>query len=216
MMLRPRDVQFSGALDVDAGNLLAYLEHLREHDGVPATMTHLVGRAAVHAIQAVPALRRTVARADEQGRIDLLLIDPSPERSDLGRVLVHHAEAKTVASIAEELVRRAEVTAPVTKRRLALRPPAFSGAMIAAGSRYGIATAHAPLAAYLRVPILVQVGAVEQRPVARAGMVVIRPMVALTVTFDHRYVDGLAAEAFVDALRSYCSETVALELASLA
>jgi pyruvate/2-oxoglutarate dehydrogenase complex dihydrolipoamide acyltransferase (E2) component len=51
----------------------------------------------------------------------------------------------------------------------------------------------------------VLVGAVTQRPVAVAGQVVVRPMLTLTATFDHRYVDGVRAARFAQAVVEYCA-----------
>jgi len=82
---------------------------------------------------------------------------------------------------------------------------AFGGAMITSVGMWGISHAYSPLAAYYRVPVLVLVGAVTQRPVARDGQVVIRPMLTLTATFDHRYVDGGHAARFAQAVLEYCS-----------
>jgi len=38
-----------------------------------------------------------------------------------------------------------------------------------------------------------------------AGQVVVRPMLTLTATFDHRYVDGAHAARFAQALLEYCA-----------
>lgn len=81
---------------------------------------------------------------------------------------------------------------------------AFGGAMITSVGGWGISRAYSPLADYYRVPVLVLVGAVEQRPAAVAGEVVARPRLTLTATFDHRYVDGFHAARFAEAVREYC------------
>jgi pyruvate dehydrogenase E2 component (dihydrolipoamide acetyltransferase) len=47
------------------------------------------------------------------------------------------------------------------------------------------------------------IGRIEPRPVARDGAVVVRPIVPLSLTFDHRVIDGDAALAFVLTLRRY-------------
>jgi pyruvate dehydrogenase E2 component (dihydrolipoamide acetyltransferase) len=88
---------------------------------------------------------------------------------------------------------------------------AFGGAMITSVGMWGIAHAYSPLAAYYRVPVLVLVGAVTQRPVARAGQVVVRPMLTLTATFDHRYVDGSHAARFARAVLEYCAHPARFE-----
>jgi pyruvate dehydrogenase E2 component (dihydrolipoyllysine-residue acetyltransferase) len=48
---------------------------------------------------------------------------------------------------------------------------------------------------------IVAVGATEERAVARGGEVVVRPMLTLTATFDHRAVDGAPAAAFLQTLK---------------
>jgi pyruvate dehydrogenase E2 component (dihydrolipoamide acetyltransferase) len=76
---------------------------------------------------------------------------------------------------------------------------------------WGITRAYSPLAGYYRVPVLVLVGAVAQRPVAIAGKVVVRPMLTLTATFDHRYADGVQAARFARAVQEYCADPAAFE-----
>jgi pyruvate dehydrogenase E2 component (dihydrolipoamide acetyltransferase) len=53
---------------------------------------------------------------------------------------------------------------------------------------------------------IVAVGATEDRPVARDGELVIRPMVTLTATFDHRAVDGAPAASFLETLKAVLEE----------
>lgn len=89
--------------------------------------------------------------------------------------------------------------------RLGLPRQAFGAAMITSVGMWGVSTAFSPLAAYYRVPVLVLVGSVESRAVVRAGTVVARPMMTVTATFDHRYVDGFQAAQFGDAIREYCA-----------
>jgi 2-oxoglutarate dehydrogenase E2 component (dihydrolipoamide succinyltransferase) len=43
--------------------------------------------------------------------------------------------------------------------------------------------------------------AIEDRPVARAGQVVVRPMMYLALTYDHRIVDGREAVLFLRRIR---------------
>jgi 2-oxoglutarate dehydrogenase E2 component (dihydrolipoamide succinyltransferase) len=39
--------------------------------------------------------------------------------------------------------------------------------------------------------------AIQERPVARAGNVIIRPMMYVALTYDHRIVDGREAVSFL-------------------
>lgn len=88
---------------------------------------------------------------------------------------------------------------------------AFGGAMVTSVGMWGVRRAFSPLAAYYRVPVLVLVGAVEQRAVVVDGQVVARPVLGVTATFDHRYVDGAQAVRFAAAAREYCANPVAYE-----
>jgi pyruvate/2-oxoglutarate dehydrogenase complex dihydrolipoamide acyltransferase (E2) component len=49
--------------------------------------------------------------------------------------------------------------------------------------------------------VIVTVGGVVERAVVRHGAVVVRPMLPLTVSFDHGVVDGAPAARFVQTLR---------------
>jgi pyruvate/2-oxoglutarate dehydrogenase complex dihydrolipoamide acyltransferase (E2) component len=97
--------------------------------------------------------------------------------------------------------------------RLGMPRQAFGGAMITSVGMWGVDHAYSPLAHYYRVPVLVLVGAVRKSPVVVDDTLVVRPMVTITATFDHRYVDGYHAAQFADAVRSYCADPVSFETA---
>jgi pyruvate dehydrogenase E2 component (dihydrolipoamide acetyltransferase) len=63
-----------------------------------------------------------------------------------------------------------------------------------------IAVLNPPQAAILAV------GAIEERPVARAGELVVRPVMELTLTCDHRAVDGASAADFLRTVRQFLEE----------
>ena len=63
-----------------------------------------------------------------------------------------------------------------------------------------IAVLNPPQAAILAV------GAIEERPVAEDGEVVIRPLMAMTLTCDHRAVDGAKAAEFLRELKTLLEE----------
>jgi len=98
--------------------------------------------------------------------------------------------------------------------RLGMPRQAFGGAMVTSVGMWGIDHAYSPLAHYYRVPVLVLVGAVRKLPVVIDDAVVVRPMMTITATFDHRYVDGYHAAKFGDAIRSYCADPEGCEAAS--
>ncbi|HEX2904114.1 MAG TPA: 2-oxo acid dehydrogenase subunit E2 [Jatrophihabitans sp.] len=90
--------------------------------------------------------------------------------------------------------------------KLGLPRQAFGAAMVSSVGMWQVSTAYSPLAHYYRVPVLVLVNSVEPRVVARSGRPVVRPMLTLTATFDHRYTDGFQAARFAAAVAEYCAD----------
>jgi pyruvate/2-oxoglutarate dehydrogenase complex dihydrolipoamide acyltransferase (E2) component len=80
---------------------------------------------------------------------------------------------------------------------------AFGGAMVTSVGMFGIKLAYAPLVTFTRVPIILLVGAVEDRPMAQDGKVVVRPMMSLTATLDHRIIDGFQAGRMASEMKRY-------------
>lgn len=77
--------------------------------------------------------------------------------------------------------------------RLGIPYDQFGSAMVTNVGMFGVGRAFAPLVPMSRTPLIVTVGAVADAPVARDGEVVVRPMLPLTVTIDHRVLDGYQA-----------------------
>lgn len=87
----------------------------------------------------------------------------------------------------------------------------FGSAMVTSVGMFGIRHGYAPLATYYRVPFLVLVGEVTQRPVALDGTVLVRPILPLTATIDHRYVDVSDIAHLAASMREYCHDPAAFE-----
>ena len=107
-------------------------------------------------------------------------------------------------SLAEVAERRAELVARAREGRLA--PGDLDGGTFTISNlgMYGVeqfvAVLNPPQAAILAV------GATLAQPVARAGAVVVAPMMAMTLTVDHRAVDGGPAAAFLRTLKTLLEE----------
>jgi pyruvate dehydrogenase E2 component (dihydrolipoamide acetyltransferase) len=84
---------------------------------------------------------------------------------------------------------------------LGLKGDGFGGAMVSSVAAFGVEQGFAALVPLTRVGAVVLVGAVTDRPVAKDGEVVIRPMLDLGVTLDHRLVDGAQLGPAIAALR---------------
>jgi pyruvate/2-oxoglutarate dehydrogenase complex dihydrolipoamide acyltransferase (E2) component len=90
--------------------------------------------------------------------------------------------------------------------RLGVVKDEFGSAMVTNVGMFGLAQAHAPLVPFSRTPLVVLVGEVQEKPVAEAGRVVIRPMMTLGVTFDHRFMDGWHGGAMAQLFRAYLED----------
>ncbi len=87
----------------------------------------------------------------------------------------------------------------------------FGSAMVSNVGGFALPAGFSPLCWLYRVPLLVVTGAIEQKPVASSGRVEIRPILPVSATVDHRYVDGAQiAEAFT-AFRDYLADPAAFE-----
>lgn len=82
----------------------------------------------------------------------------------------------------------------------------FGSAMVTSVGMFGIKHAYAPLAAYYRVPLLVLVGEVSERPWVVDGEVVARPVLNLAATIDHRYIDGYHAARLSRSVSEYMED----------
>ena len=82
-----------------------------------------------------------------------------------------------------------------------MRDP-FGSAMVTNVGMFGIDTAFAPFTPIARCPILVLVPEVRRRPWAEGDAVVVRPVLRLCATFDHRIVDGAQAGALSRTIRA--------------
>jgi pyruvate/2-oxoglutarate dehydrogenase complex dihydrolipoamide acyltransferase (E2) component len=77
----------------------------------------------------------------------------------------------------------------------------FGGAMVTSVGMFGIDTALAPFVPISRCPIIVLVNSVTDRPWVDGGQVVVRPVLRLTGTFDHRVIDGYNGALFSNSVR---------------
>ena len=50
---------------------------------------------------------------------------------------------------------------------------------------------------------ILAIGAIEDRPVVRDGQIVIRPIMAYSLTYDHRVINGFAGEQFLRTIRRF-------------
>lgn len=87
----------------------------------------------------------------------------------------------------------------------------FGSAMVSSVGMLGLPMGFSPLVWLYRVPLMVVVGEITEKPVAVSGEVEIRPILPLTVTVDHRYADGAHLGEALHAFREYLANPTFFE-----
>jgi pyruvate/2-oxoglutarate dehydrogenase complex dihydrolipoamide acyltransferase (E2) component len=160
-----------------------------------------------------------VERADEKSVLDVaeeLHVRASAMKGG------HDAEfaktKKTISSMPPWLLRQAmRLSAWVAGDRdrdikaLGVKRSPFGSAMVTSLGMFGIPQGFAPLARFYKMPLLVLVGEITDKPVAVDGRVEIRPMMPLTATIDHRYADGWHISQLIKPFTAYLRDPAAFE-----
>jgi pyruvate/2-oxoglutarate dehydrogenase complex dihydrolipoamide acyltransferase (E2) component len=185
--------------EADATALLRWRDQLREQAvdeklRRALTITPLLLRIAIEALHGHPYVNASVDMEREQitlhSVVNIGVATAAPE--GLTVPVVKRADTKAVSELALEV---AELTAAAREHRLA--PEQLTGGTFTLNNYGG-------LGVWLGTPIIkpgevanLGVGRVQDRPVARDGRVVVRPILALAVSGDHRVLDGHTLAAFV-------------------
>lgn len=90
-------------------------------------------------------------------------------------------------------------------RQLGLRREPFGSAMVSSVGMFGLPRGFVPLAWMYDVPVLLLVGEITDQPVVIDGRVTVRPVLPISATIDHRYVDGWHVAKAMAAFRDYLS-----------
>ena len=190
---------------INASRLLTWKERARERTGAHVTVTDLLVRALAHALGAHPALNGSwegggLVRHEAVGIGLAVAIEDG-----LVVPVIHDAGALDLAALAarrETLVARA--------REGGLQPGDVQGATFTLSNlgMYGVdsfsAIINPPQAAILAV------GRIADRVLPLGGAAVVQPALTLTLSCDHRAVDGARAAAFLESLADTLEEPAAL------
>lgn len=192
--------------EVDATRLDGWRESVRGrpgHEGV--THTDLLVKLCAAALREHPGVNATWREAAPV-RLDEVNVGVAVAVEDgLVVPVVHGADGLALDEIAG---RRAELVAAARERRL--RPEDVAGGTFTISNlgMFGVdafvAIVNAPQAAILAV------GRIADRVIAVAGEPVVRPTLVLTLSFDHRVVDGARGAEFLDTLASLVEEPAGL------
>ena len=194
--------------EADATALLAWREQARARVGNERlTITPLLLRIAVEALRRHPYVNASIDLEREEitlhAAYNIGIATATPD--GLIVPVVQNADDKSVSQLALEV---AELTRAARERRL--RPEQLAGGTFTL-SNYG------SIGGWLGTPIIkpgevaiLGVGRVQERPVALDGQVVVRPVVALAGSGDHRVLDGHTLGAFVSDVVALIEDPAAL------
>lgn len=121
--------------------------------------------------------------------------------------IVWKAETKGLKQISAEIK---DMAARAKARKL--KPEEYQGGTFSVSNlgMFGITS----FASVVNQPhgAILSVGAGEQRPVVRGGQIVVRTMMTVTMTCDHRVVDGAVGAQFLAALKQFLEEPASMLL----
>ena len=90
-----------------------------------------------------------------------------------------------------KLVKWLTVDLGVEMRSLGLSSDSFGSFIVSDIGSFGLTSGMAALFPAAKIPAVIIMGKMEEKPVVRDGEIVIRTILPLTGTFDHRIVDGM-------------------------
>ena len=196
-------------VEADASGLLETLQHLsplvERKAGLKPTLTDLVVMLAARALREFPQVNATWT---SQG---ILLLEEvniglaTAAEGGLTVPVIFGADGRDLADIA---LARADLVERAREGKLRLEEVQGSTFTISNMGMYGVDI----LIPILNPPeaALLGLGAIREKPVAEGGQVLIRPRLPLTLTLDHRVLDGAAASPFLNRIKDLVENPPAL------
>jgi pyruvate dehydrogenase E2 component (dihydrolipoamide acetyltransferase) len=194
-------------IDADVTNLLALRTQLNEVEQVKTSVNDFVVRAAALALRQHPNVNASFAgdAIQQHGEIHIGIAVATPE--GLITPVIRNSDTRSIPEIAaavRDLAERAK------NRRL--RPDEYQGSTFTISNlgMYGIdeftAIINPPNSAILAV------GVAAPHPVAIDRQVVVRDRMKITMSCDHRVIDGAAGAQYLQTLRQFLEQPIRLIL----
>jgi len=183
-------------------------EILKEHD-VKLGFMSAFARACTLALQEIPAANASIEGEEIVYRdfVDLSVAVATPK--GLVTPVVRNAETMNFLAIEKEI---ASLGKKARDGKLSLEDMAGGTFTISNGgvfgSLYGTPIINLPQAAVLGMH------AIKEKPVVVNGQIVIRPIMVVALTYDHRLLDGREAVTFLVKVRDYIEDPRKMLLAS--
>lgn len=207
-----RAAHFSYVEEIDVTALDELRVHLNEKHGATRgklTLLPFIVRAMVVALRDFPQIN---ARYDDEAqvitRLGAVHVGVATQ-SDVGLMVpvVRHAEARSLWGNAEEITRLATAARNGKASRDELSGSTIT--LTSLGALGGIVST--PVLNLPEVAI-VGVNRIVERPMVIKGQIVVRKMMNLSSSFDHRVVDGMDAAQFIQAIRGLLEQPASLFL----
>jgi pyruvate dehydrogenase E2 component (dihydrolipoamide acetyltransferase) len=192
-------------VDYDVTNLLGLRQQLNEIEGAKVSVNDFIVRATALALRHHPAVNASWGdeAITQHGEVHVGIAVATPE--GLITPVIRNADRKSVLEIAGEVRALAEKA-----KNRKLKPDEYQGSTFTISNlgAWGVeeftAIINPPNAAILAI------GAAEARPVAIERQVVVRDRLKITMSCDHRVVDGALGAEFLRTLRSYVEQPLRL------
>ncbi|WP_338493686.1 dihydrolipoamide acetyltransferase family protein [Pseudomonas trivialis] len=207
-----RAAHFSYVEEIDVTALDELRVHLNEKHGATRgklTLLPFIVRAMVVALREFPQIN---ARYDDEAqvitRLGAVHVGVATQ-SDVGLMVpvVRHAEGRSLWGNAEEIARLAAAARNGKASREELSGSTIT--LTSLGALGGIVST--PVLNLPEVAI-VGVNRIVERPMVVKGQIVVRKMMNLSSSFDHRVVDGMDAAQFIQAIRGLLEQPASLFL----
>jgi 2-oxoglutarate dehydrogenase E2 component (dihydrolipoamide succinyltransferase) len=170
-------------------------EFERRH-GIKLTYTSFFVRASVEAIKEIPIINSSVEGTDIVYKRDINIGIAVALEHGLIVPVIKHADEKNFLGIARTVQ---DVAERARTKRLSVddvQGGTFTLTNLGSfGGLFGLPIINQPQVAILGV------GTIEKRPVVRNDAIAIRPMVYLSLSYDHRVIDGAVAEQFLGKIK---------------
>ena len=171
--------------------------------GIRLTFLPFFMKAVQHALAAYPRINASVDEAGEEVVVkkyfNIGVAVDTPE--GLMVPVVKDVDKKTILELAKELQ---ELSIKAKERKIKLEELKGSTFTISNFGSFG-GTYATPIINYPDVAIL-GTGKISDRPWVKDGQIVIRKVLSLSLTFDHRVVDGAEAAKFLNKIIGYLED----------
>ena len=166
--------------------------------GIRLTLTDLIIKITAKALEDNPSLNCSYVDGGVKlfKRIDIGLV--TAVEGGLVVPIIRQADKKSLAEIAQA---RAELVQKARKRTLSKEEMKGSTFTISNMGMFEIDQ----FSAILQPPeaAILAIGRITDKPVVRDGKILIRPMMTLTLSIDHRVLDGAMGAQFLQSLKNY-------------